>query len=247
MEIEKQQCDVLCVGGGIAGLMAAIRAAELGAKVIVAEKSNTERSGAGGAGNDHFQCYIPEAHGDFQDFWNELFYGQSAGALRSMSQEYVRYWFENTFDVLQDWDRWGIPMKYEGKYEFAGHAFPGKMINHLKYSGNNQKPMLTKQALTAGAKIVNRVMVFELLKSKAGDVIGALGLDAREDKLIIFEAKSVVLGTGGCQRMYPGVTAGAENNRGWPVTLSGDGRAMAYRAGADLKNPELVRRHAGPK
>ena len=63
MKEEILEADVLCVGGGIAGLMAAIRAGELGAKVIVAEKANSLRSGAAGMGNDHFQCYIPEVHG----------------------------------------------------------------------------------------------------------------------------------------------------------------------------------------
>ena len=48
LNIENRKCDVLVVGGGIAGMMAAIRAAEQGAKVIVAEKANTLRSGAAG-------------------------------------------------------------------------------------------------------------------------------------------------------------------------------------------------------
>ena len=81
MEVRKLSCDVLCVGGGIAGLMAAIEAAEKGAKVIVAEKANTERSGAGGMGNDHFHCYIPEVHGDYDEFAKDLYYGQMAGKL----------------------------------------------------------------------------------------------------------------------------------------------------------------------
>jgi len=138
MQEEKKQCDVLCVGGGIAGLMAAVKAAELGSKVIVAEKANTLRSGSGGTGNDHFQCYIPEVHGDFDSFWKELFYGQITGFLRTLDTEYIRYWFENSFEIVKLWDGWGIPMKYEGRYEFAGHGFPGKMLNHLKYSGVNQ-------------------------------------------------------------------------------------------------------------
>lgn len=58
------ESDLLVIGGGIAGLMTAIRAAELGLKVIVADKSNVRYSGAGATGNDHFQCYIPEYHGD---------------------------------------------------------------------------------------------------------------------------------------------------------------------------------------
>ena len=56
--------DVLCVGGGIAGMMAAIRAAETGVSVVLAEKGNTKRSGNGATGNDHFmRCYIPEVQG----------------------------------------------------------------------------------------------------------------------------------------------------------------------------------------
>ena len=58
------ECDVLVAGGGVAGLMAAIAAAEEGAKVIVAEKANSKRSGSGATGNDHFLCYIPAVHGD---------------------------------------------------------------------------------------------------------------------------------------------------------------------------------------
>ena len=63
MQEEIVECDVLCAGGGIAGLMAAIRAGELGAKVVVAEKGNVEYSGCARSGNDHFESYIPDVHG----------------------------------------------------------------------------------------------------------------------------------------------------------------------------------------
>ena len=56
--------EVLIVGGGVAGLQASIAAAENGAKVLVVEKANTLRSGAGAMGNDHFMCYIPSYHGE---------------------------------------------------------------------------------------------------------------------------------------------------------------------------------------
>ena len=51
---ERLESDVLIVGGGIAGLMAAIAAADKGASVILLDKANTKRSGAGATGNDHF-------------------------------------------------------------------------------------------------------------------------------------------------------------------------------------------------
>jgi succinate dehydrogenase/fumarate reductase flavoprotein subunit len=98
MKVEMMEADVLCVGGGIGGLMAAIRAAELGTKVIVAEKANTLRSGGGAVGNDHFACYIPEVHGqDFKPVVDELRLGQMAGRLRN--PEVVRVWFEKAFEA----------------------------------------------------------------------------------------------------------------------------------------------------
>ncbi len=247
MEVVSKKCDVLCVGGGIAGLMAAIRAAEKGAKVIVAEKSNTTRSGAAGAGNDHFQCYIPEVHGDFEAFWKDLFFGQLAGELRKMDVAYLRHWFENSFMVVKLWDEWGIPMKYEGRYEFAGHSYPGKQLNHLKYSGMNQKVILTKQALEREVELLNRVMIFDLVTNKTGSVVGAVGISTREDILFVFEAGNVILTTGGSGRLYPAVSGSPDNNRGAPITITGDGRSMSYRAGATLQDMEMVMSHAGPK
>lgn len=60
--------DVLIVGGGIAGMMAAIKAADQGATVVVAEKANTKASGDAGMGNDHFLNYIPEIHGPVEPY-----------------------------------------------------------------------------------------------------------------------------------------------------------------------------------
>ncbi|WP_258359814.1 FAD-binding protein [Moorella sulfitireducens] len=247
METQRVICDVLCVGGGIAGLMAAIAASENGAvKVVVAEKSNTMHSGAAGMGNDHFQCYIPDVHGDYEAFANDLLYGQFAGRISAMGREAMDFWFKNSYEIVKLWESWGIPMKYEGRYEFAGHSFPGQTLNHLKYSGFNQKPILTKQAREHSVEILNRVMVFDLITDGQGKVIGALGISTREDKLIEFEAKSVILGTGPCVRMWP--APGLQDfNRPLPPSCTGDGRAMAYRAGAELVDLELTAVHAGPK
>ena len=55
--------DVLVVGAGTGGMMAAISAADGGAHVTLCEKGNAKRSGGIRGGNDHFMCYIPEIHG----------------------------------------------------------------------------------------------------------------------------------------------------------------------------------------
>ena len=237
------EADVLVIGGGPAGLMAAIHAAELGASVLLADKANTVRSGAGATGNDHFRAYIPEFHGpDLEPVVKEVAQSQ-VGWTRSL--RFVKTWMEKSYEIVKMWDSWGIPMKYEGKWEFAGHAFPGGPFTTLKYSGQNQKPILTKEAQKRGVKILNRVAVFELINGKG--IQGAIGVHTREDKIYSFLAKAVVLCTGGCVRLYPGPTPGWMFNRADSPHTTGDGRAMAYRAGAQLVNMEFPMRWAGPK
>jgi succinate dehydrogenase/fumarate reductase flavoprotein subunit len=245
MTEELIKTDLLCIGGGIAGLMAAIRAAELGVSVVVAEKGNTLSSGAGGLGNDHFACYIPEVHGpDVLPLLKELGRGQIGDRMKEFDK--VKFWYEHTFDIIRLWERWGIPMKYNGRYEFAGHFFPGsKYPSHLKYSGKHQKAVLTREARKRGVTIVNRVMVCDLIDEDG--TFGAVGYHMREGRLIEFQAKSVLLGTGTVTRLYQGLTPGWMFNATRPGTLTGDGRIMAFNAGAELINVERLEHHAGPK
>jgi succinate dehydrogenase/fumarate reductase flavoprotein subunit len=247
--LEKRfQADVLCIGAGIAGLMAGIRAAEKGAKVILAEKGHALHSGRGRGGNDHFWCYIPEVHGtDVDLFMKESLKTPKLKTMQSgTGLKVLRTFLEKSFDMVKLWDQWGIPMKYQGRWEFAGHSFPGDVLTHLKYEGRDQKKILIKKAQELGAEIVNRMMVFDLLRDK-DKIIGAVGIDTREDILAVFEAKAVVLGTGCLDRLYPPPTPAWMASIPGNLTLTGDGRAMAYRAGAEIVSPEMPKRHVGPR
>lgn len=247
MKTERVETDVLVIGGGIAGCMAAIHARELGAKVVIVDKGNTLYSGAGRVGNDDIACYIPEVNGpDIETYIKNYALGQAGARFRTTPRAVIYTHYNNSFDIVKLWDEWGIPMKYKGKYEFAGHRFPGRPGPHLKYSGAKQKQVLTEQALKRGANIVNRVMVNELF-GDANGVTGALGFDTREDRIIEFAAKSVILGTGRVTRLYVGATPAIIGNDNTPLTLTGDGRAMAYRLGADLFQVESFTTHVGIK
>jgi succinate dehydrogenase/fumarate reductase flavoprotein subunit len=242
-QVKTVDCDLLCIGGGIAGLMSAIRASELGVKVVTADKGNTLHSGSGSSGNDHFQCYIPEFHGqDTKPILEEYLHAPIAKARSSFAQP----WLERSFDTVKLWDRWGIPMKYKGRWEFAGHALPGRPRIWLKYAGGNQKEVLTTQALKRGVQIMNRITVFELLKDEE-TVIGALGFDTWNDEVIVFKAKAVFIGTGGVERLYPSSTPALFTNTPLFPFNTGDGRAMVYRAGGELCNMEYASPWAGPK
>ena len=242
MEREVVEADVLCAGGGPAGLMAAIRASELGAKVVVAEKGNTLRSGAAATGVDHFNCYIPEIHGDLDAIVRDRVRHEV-----TRSADHIRTHFEKSFEIVKLWDSWGIPMKYKGRWEFAGHAYPGASApaTSLKIHGENVKPILTREALKRGVRIINRVQVSDLVRDES--IIGAVGVHTRQEKLFEFRAKSVFLGTGVLTRLFPSPTPGWMFNIGRSPATTGDGRAMAYKIGAELVSLELPSRWAGPK
>lgn len=242
------ETDVLCVGGGIAGLMAAIRAREMGAKVVVAEKGNALYSGRGRSGNDHFWCYLPEVHGpDAESFLKECLKGPKLKVIQSgTSVKVLRTFLEKSFDIVKLWDSWGIPMRYRGRWEFSGHSFPGDVLTHLKYEGRHQKKILVGKAQELGAQIINRVMVFDLLSSD-DRIMGALGVHTREDKVVVFKAKSIIMGTGAIDRLFPSPVPGWMASTPYPLTVTGDGRAMTYRAGATIVGPEIPKRHMGPR
>ena len=246
IEREPIEVDFLIAGGGIAGLMAAISAAEQGASVIIAEKANTKRSGSGATGNDHFCCYIPEVHGDDIEpiLWEDLH------SLHGDFQDetLARLFLEQSFDRVKDWDGWGISMRPKGHWDFSGHAFPGHPRIFLKYAGHNQKEVLTKKAKKRGARILNHHIVTDVIVQD-GEVIGAMAVDTTHEKPVIkvFRSKCVLLSTGSATRLYPSTTPGWMFNIAFCPSCNGGGRAMAYRAGARLVTMEIPNRHAGPK
>lgn len=241
------QTDVLIIGGGIAGMQAAIAAAEHGASVLVAEKADTRRSGCGGMGNDHFMCYIPGVHPETLD-------EAVQGVLKTMEGPWqdlkmLKLLLSRSFELVQKWESYGIQMRPTGDWNFEGHTLPGMVRHHLKYAGYNQKPLLTKQALRAGAKIMNKVLIQQLLQNEAGKVIGAIGIDISEQQpsLLVFEAKAVIITTGNALRLYPGFNPAYLFNTDDCPANAGGGLAMAYRAGAKLINIDIPYLHDGPK
>lgn len=240
-------CDVFVAGGGIAGLMAAIAAADGGADVILAEKANTNRSGSGATGNDHILCYIPEVHGEDPAEWLAEAEASQIGGCNDMDM--FRFYATQIFDRVKQWDSWGIPMRPHGDWEFNGHAKPEHMRIWLKYAGQNQKIVLTREALKRGVRILNRTPFNEIITNGEGRAIGAVCVDLNGDgpAMQVISARSVVLATGHTSRLYTPKTPSWLFNTANCPACNGAGRAAAYRAGARLVNMDLPMHHAGPK
>ncbi|MFZ7101536.1 MAG: FAD-binding protein [Peptococcaceae bacterium] len=239
--------ELLIIGGGIAGLQAAITAGEAGTDVIVAEKADTRRSGSGANGNDHYMCYIPECHGDdFNLVISEISETMEGGPWQDPAM--LRKMMQRSYGIVQKWESYGINMRPTGKWNFEGHAMPGRQRYHLKYDGHSQKSVLTRQALKQGAKIMNKVFINEVLINEEGRVVGAIGFSLAEDipEVIIFQAKAVLVATAQAMRMYPHVNpAFIFNTHSCPAAAGG--AAIAYRAGARLVNLDVPYIHAGVK
>lgn len=239
--------DILVIGGGIAGLSAAISARRSGADVLVVEKANTLRSGSGATGNDHFLCYIPEKHGpDINVIVKEL-HQSMMGANQDVPLS--KRFLEKSFDIVKLWHSWGINMRINDDWTFMGHAFPGRPRIFLKYEGDNQKPVLTREAKKSGVTILNHHMAVDLIRSKDG-IAGAIALNVTDEEpaFTIIRAKCVILATGSGNRLYTSKnTPGALFNTGLCPGCTASAQAQAWRIGAKLVNMEQPVRHAGPR
>lgn len=239
--------DVVIVGGGIAGLMAAVSSANSGAKTVVLEKANTKRSGSGAGGNDHFACYIPEVHGD-------LIFARNA-ILTSLvgpdqDVDVLDASLIRSKEVVDLWHSWGINMKPTGDWLFEGHALPGRPKAFLKYDGSNQKKVLTREALKAGATIINHSPVVEMLITPEGKAGGVLAVDTSEEKpaFRIVRAKAIIMATGNpCRLFVSANTPGLMFNIGVCPACTGESIAQFWRVGGALVGMDRGYRHAGPR
>ena len=109
-----------------------------------------------------------------------------------------RIMLERSYDMIQKWESYGIQMRPTGTWNFEGHAMPGRRKYHLKYDGANQKACLTQEAKKAGAQIMNKVIVNEVLVNAEGRFVGAIGINIREEipEVVIFQAKAGLIAVG---------------------------------------------------
>ncbi len=255
------EADVLVIGGGIAGCWAAISAARTGAKVVLAEKSNTARSGSGGPGCDHW-CQCPaNPHSKVNpDEWAKVMAG-TPGTMSAIPKMTMKAPYGNgigaqitcreSYDTLLEMEQMGGKIRdtddeyvgAEGRHEdtrfmFSPRTNPNQTMNLvIRIWGSNFKPLLKKECQRLGVQIFDRVMVTSLLNEggvQGARVVGATGLNSRTGEFLIFKAKATILSAAGDFYMWMLDTERAGSKQFRSRTATGDGLAMAWRAGADL-------------
>ncbi len=227
------QADVLVIGGGAAGAMAAIRAREAGADVLLVDKSVFGRSGCAALASGAYITYMP---GD-----DIMLHLGGRGVLTNQTKAIEAIYA--THDLLRILEGWGVRFVKErgeiwrGKGG-SGAAASGGLAAGLVGGGTAMMKVVRGVALRAGVRVLNRVSVTDLLTSDGahptgGRVVGALGVSGREREVHVCEARSVVMCAGGFNFGYkrPG-----QWFAGMPLNITSDGVAMQLRAGAVMGN-----------
>ena len=238
------KADILIIGGGVAGLNAALTAREAGKSVIVLEKAVIERSGHSAGGIDHFGAYL-ETGPDWDT--REAYLDFTAGSARGATDISVveKVYCDELKSAIQRHEDIGCTRRNGAGafYRTKSYGQPGPW--YINFNGKRMKPLLAAATRKAGCRVLDRVVVGDLIVDN-GAICGAAGFHIRDGTFHVVQAKAVLLATGGTNRLYQNPTGLSFNCWMCPAN-TGDGEAMAFRAGARLANVEYLRMTLVPR
>jgi len=233
---ETVETDVLVLGAGGAGLRAAIAAADAGARVLVVCKSllgkaHTVMAEGGVAAAMHNVAY--------QDTWEVHFADTMKGGKLINDWRMAELHAKESPERVLELERWGavFDRTWQGRIHqrpFGAHTYP-RLAHIGDRTGLELIRTLQDRAVHMnGVEVHMETTVFKVLKAD-GNVAGALAYRRADGSLILYRCGALVLASGGAGKMYR-VTSNS-----WEST--GDGTALAYDAGAQLRDMEMVQFH----
>jgi succinate dehydrogenase/fumarate reductase flavoprotein subunit len=228
------EADVLVVGGGGAGMFAALYAARHGAQVILLDKNMVGRGGA----TIMAQMTCASALGEVEPDSPELHFEDTVGAGRGLCNESLAALLcEGSPQRIRELAGWNVNWARQDD---------GK-INQVKAPGHNRKRCVYVDFLSTGVaicaalrtqtsrdstiRVLNSVCLTDVV-TRDGAVVGAAGFDVATSEPVAVRANAVILCSGGMMKMFRRTTA--------PTNNSGDGVGIALRAGARLIDIEFL-------
>ena len=229
------QIDVLIIGAGGAGLRAAIAVAESDPSLAIAlvskvypMRSHTVAAEGGAAG------VIKD-----NDSLDNHFHDTVAGGDWLCDQDAVELFVKAAPLELTQMEHWGCPWSREPDGKVAVRPFGGMKVERTWFAADKTGFHMLHTLFQTSLKhsSIKRFDEYYTIDLIAEDerCTGAVAIEVRTGRLVAFQARAVVMATGGAGRIFPFTTNGA--------IKTGDGMAMAYRAGVPLKDMEFMQYH----
>ena len=219
------ETDVLVIGGALAGIFVSMKARDEGVNVILAEKGYVGKSG--GAAFAHNTSFFNPKWGHNLKEWMK----QIAETGDYMNNpELTEITLKESYDRYEDLVSWGIKLPRDKDGNLI--LLPAKkgVLEAYNVEWREVLPVLRNRVLKSGVKIMDRIMITELLKQD-GRIVGAVGFHTHDGEFYVFKAKATVMCTGtgtlGIGEDHPGLS-------------TYDGEALAYRAGAEVSGKEFT-------
>jgi len=227
--------DVLVIGAGLAGQRAALAAAQAGVSVGIVSKVHPVRSHSNAA-----QGGINAAL-DVEDSWESHAFDTIKGSDYLGDQDAIEIMCREAPEELLNLEHIGVTFHRNEKGELGTRAFGGASVARTYYVADitGQAIMHTLyEQLMKYDDLIDRYeewFTTELARDDQGSCVGAVTRNIRDGSMELFRAKSVILASGGNgQAWHPTTNA---------LICTGDGIAMAYRAGAKLMDMEMIQYH----
>ena len=234
--VEHLSHDVLIIGGGAAGLRAAIAAAEFNPKLDIAIASKVYPMRSHTVSAEGGMAAVLRT--DYDNFDLHA-YDTIKGSDFLADQDSVEFFVKEAPRESIRLEHWGCPFSRDPDGRISVRAFGGMSVKRTLFATDKIGFHLLHTLFQTSLKFEKIKRYDEWFATSIlvdnGRAEGVTAIDIRTGELVSILAKSVVIATGGCGRIYQFTT------NGWIKT--GDGMAMAYRAGAPLKDMEMVQYH----
>ena len=233
--MEKFAHDVVIIGAGLAGLRAAVAAAEVSDKLDIAviSKHHPIRS--------HSVCAQGGTAAAMRekDSFDLHAFDTVKGADYLADQDVVEFFVKRAPREIVLTEHWGCPWSRtpEGKIDqraFGGHTFPRACFAADMTGFHEMHALYGKATSYPNIKFYDEWFATSLIVEN-NKAAGLTAIQMKSGEMHAFSAKSIVMATGGHERIYEFTT--------FSHTTTGDGMAMAYRAGAPLEDMEFVQFH----